>query len=871
MTYLRSFLHNITIKPLEFIFEWIFSIACQITLSPGFSIIILSLLMNILLLPMYKRADAIQEEEHQLEVKMRTGVEHIKKTFKGDEAFMMLQTYYRQHNYKPSYALRGSLPLLLEIPFFIAAYRFISGMTLLNGISFGPIKNLGVPDASFMIGAFPVNVLPILMTLINIISGLIFSKGYALKTKIQIFTMAGLFLVVLYQSPSALVLYWTMNNLFSLIKNIVTKIREKQTTSETAIKAETAKGKQKHAIFWISNILLTLLCGILIPSAVIHSSPEEFYRVHTGLGPIYYIFYTFSLCVGLFVVWFGIFFALADQKRKRLLSMVASVLCVVSLVNYMAFATKLGNISPFLRFDAPFMLTISETIINILVILALIFLVTFLYKKKEVLLQIIMISGIVAVISMSTMNIHTIHQVLQETALKFERIEEPKITLSKNSKNVIVLMLDRAVSENIPYIFQEKSQLKEQFSGFTYYPNTLSYSTHTNTASPALYGGYEYTPEELNKRDSEKLEDKHHEALKIMPTLFSENNYDVTIFDPPYAGYTWTPDLSVFDEIAHVKAYNTRGFYTNTWPELSLEIENTWRRNFFSYSLMKISPLAIQPLIYNKGNYIEWRFPLYYAAQAKDDSYELSTNIGYNIPFLDSYLVLDKMRHMTNIVEDGKNQFLMMANETTHEPTLLQKPNYTPQYLVDNSAYDSEDDAKRVIDGIPLPLETKDQRKHYHINITSMLQLASWFDYLRENEIYDNTRIILVSDHGYGMKQYEEHVLSTGVDTAAFNCLLMVKDFDAKEFRVDKQFMTNADVPELATRELLTIRQNPFTGQSITQNKKEGVQKVFFSDHWVTSINNGTTFIEDDWYEVDVRDEGANVLDPANWRYIGKE
>ncbi len=42
-------------------------------------------------------------------------------------------------------------------------------------------------------------------------------------------------------------------------------------------------------------------------------------------------------------------------------------------------------------------------------------------------------------------------------------------SLSKNGKNVVVLMLDRGINEYIPYIMNEKPELKEQFDGFTYY------------------------------------------------------------------------------------------------------------------------------------------------------------------------------------------------------------------------------------------------------------------------------------------------------------------------------------------------------------------------------------------------------------------
>ena len=87
---------------------------------------------------------------------------------------------------------------------------------------------------------------------------------------------------------------------------------------------------------------------------------------------------------------------------------------------------------------------------------------------------------------------------------------------------------------------------------------------------------------------------------------------------------------------------------------------------------------------------------------------------------------------------------------------------------------------------------------HYHANMASLIKLAEWFDFLRENDVYDNTRIILVSDHGYSLDQFEELVLNTGKNKTEniewYYPLLLVKDFGSKEFSVSEEFMTNADV-----------------------------------------------------------------------------
>ena len=223
-----SILEAIFIGPLKLIFEIIFEFANRFVNHPGVSIIFLSLVMNILVLPLYKRADAMQEAARDTEAKLSRGVQHIKKTFSGDERMMIMQTYYRQNNYKPTNALGGSVSLLLEVPFFMAAYQFLSHLEILNGVSLGPISDLSKPDNLIVIGSIAINLLPFLMTLVNVISSAIYLRGFPLKTKIQLYAMALFFLVFLYTSPSGLVFYWTLNNVFSLVKTIFYKIKNNQ-------------------------------------------------------------------------------------------------------------------------------------------------------------------------------------------------------------------------------------------------------------------------------------------------------------------------------------------------------------------------------------------------------------------------------------------------------------------------------------------------------------------------------------------------------------------------------------------------------------------------------------------------------------------
>ena len=66
-------------------------------------------------------------------------------------------------------------------------------------------------------------------------------------------------------------------------------------------------------------------------------------------------------------------------------------------------------------------------------------------------------------------------------------------------------------------------------------------------------------------------------------------------------------------------------------------------------------------------------------------------------------------------------------------------------------------------------------------------------------------------------------------DVLRFNCLLMVKDFDATGFQVDDTFMTNADTPTLASAGLIDNPVNPFTGNPIDSSRRaQGEQHLFY-------------------------------------------
>ena len=164
-------------------------------------------------------------------------------------------------------------------------------------------------------------------------------------------------------------------------------------------------------------------------------------------------------------------------------------------------------------------------------------------------------------------------------------------------------------------------------------------------------------------------------------------------------------------------------------------------------------------------------------------------------------------------------------------------------------------------------METVEQMGHYHVNMAAMLQLGKWFDYLREHDVYDNTRIIIVSDHCRALGHIEDLILEKNgqiIDLERYYPLLMVKDFDSQGFEISDEFMTNADVPTLAVEGLVDNPTNPFTGKVINnQEKYNHPQYVSMSFEFDVLSNNGYQFIGSPWLSIQ-----NDIWNKNNWEFF---
>ena len=895
---ISTVLYNIILSPITQLIEISYRLFNKMFGNTGIAILGVSLTVTLLCLPLYIVAEGWQETERNIQDRMKSGINRIKKAFKGDEQYMILNTYYKQNHYHPIMALRSSFGILIQIPFFLAAYHTLSSLPDLMGRSFFFIRDMGKPDAIFTLGSFNVNILPIAMTVINCISGAIYSKGHSIREKIQIYGMAAVFLVVLYDSPAGLVLYWTMNNIFSLVKNVFYKMKNPLKVlyyclvgtviilaayilfiyngganikkriiaaifllfwipvpfyvkglvklGEITFSSIFKDIKPRVYIFIVSALGLCVLNGLVLPSQLILSSVQEFSNIEDYASPSVFLHSSFWMSFGLFVFWPTCIFFLFKERIQTLLTFFFSVLFFSAIINSFAFSGNYGSMDVTLKFidgfSSPSMLFLILNLLFVaLILLAIVFLLKHNFKKAVANTALISASAFVV---LSVWNIRKINDEYKAFAASHNQEESinAKFSLSKTEQNIVIFMLDRFESAYLSRILSDQKDLSQKLDGFVFYPNCVSFNGHTLMGSPGVYGGFDYTPLEMNRRNTVTLKEKHNQALALLPKLLAQKGFVSTVSDLSWANYSYVADMEGFRKSTleknpelngRLNTFSLLGRYAGDFKKEKIKpgyekasLAHVLNRNLFWTSLFREVPAVLRPVVYYKGTWWE-------------NGVKESSN-----DFANWYSILYYLPQLVNT--DSKSPTLsILTNECTHSSEDISMYDIKPEY-----EYSLNNDA-------------------YKIDTVSLIQIGRFADFLRENGIYDNTRIVVVSDHGIGgdKSMYNGAPYFDGYSKDRLNPVLLVKDFYASSngtVQADEKFMTNADVPAIVLKGIVEAPKNPFTDTPINEDyKKSGViitkGDVFMPYHSKSEYE--FTIADEDW--IHIKD---NIFIDSNWQ-----
>ena len=963
-------LYMIFIYPLEFLMKTILEFSHSAIDNYGLSIIILSIIVNIALLPLYYMAEKWKIKDKAIQDSMKPEIDNIKKYYKGQERHFYIQTIYRRHGYHPLSSIKASVGFLIQIPFFFAAFHLLSNYQALNGVSFGILQDLGSPD--HIING--INVLPIVMTIVNLLSAYIYIELLNKSEKIQLFALAFIFLVVLYNEPAGLLLYWTMNNIFSLIKNVVEKkfkagslfagrtktkkpllnrgyfqaIYEKTSVPIWFFILILAIGLDRiystytdktHSLYLIEsiiiffylnsllvikyfsminkrNVLVGLICIplsviiiIFISKYILHIPISMLFADKSFLLPMIFLSLLFLhtsifidnkyhnvaffkgtgksknyiITISILIVTYFIFIFSAVQvisssplefngtsqifiilsvlfvfsslilkaltmqfkKAYKDLALFASLFFVLYfLTNLFLFPGDYG-LMDFFIFAGDVLAISKEMIFYDIATVIVLLLISFLIlryidiEKTIKALTIVMLSLFLSTLPSVWKIMQSDYQeIMISSSTSPEGGFEAKYKFSKEGKNVLIIFFDRFIGGYVKEVIKDVPELESDLSGFKWYSNTISSGSTTVKGLPPIYAGLKITEQYKDQ------EDRWEKYTDFMLSKFSKKGYHAFISDPGFLNPRQMKKISDgrydFDYLIHKTEY-MKYFYGDDIKKLKEERLKP-RDLVFSYiipfSIFKIAPPISRNRIYRQGKWLDYN----------------GANNGWISSYLFNLSFLKSLPLISTVDSEIKGSYNFVTSMLTHD-VYAARDNGKVQQFIKSSDSKNEDweDLMKTGDfneGYLKRFKDNYSIVHFFADKEALIRANEWFKWMKKNGVYNNTKIIIVSDHGRGGVFNPMLISQTnkkGLWYNAYMPLLMVKDFnesgDLKEYHT---FMTLADVPSLA---LSAINDNDSV---LKYDKEKGLDLYLYGKKRTLTVK-------------------KNIFNPKNWIYTNEK
>ena len=785
-------LFNIFISPVLWLMQNLLINIFNVVNDYGFSLIILSIFINILILPLSYLAESLKDRHKKKISSFQFEIDLIKKNYSGQEKHYYLQALYKINNYHPFSSLTASSGLLLQIPFFLAAYYFIGNYEEFKGVRFGPIIDLGQPDGLL----FGQNLLPIFMTVIGFLSAHIYTKNMTYKDKYPIWILSIVFLLFLYLESSALLLYWTINNFFALMKNW---LEEKFSLDKykrylvnllvlpfkiiTQIKVI----KFIYKDIYVQSVILFFGTIFIYQAIPIAASDPSMYSVEYIDVVLYLaIFFISSIFISLVIYNF------LSNKIRSFLKIIISFIALSGL--FFAFLFPFKDLGLIVSLSIPEFLIFDSMTIKILKLffIFILFICWFLIFKKIInfILPVIFISNIflisqtvIAGINPKEMNPTPLNLLYQpahadndirkqlpdsefqgntksKTSIPVEMTTEDAINLYSFSRdsNTIVILLDSFQGNMFTDIIENNPDIIEKFNGFTYYPNTLSAGGGTWESIGAILGGEEYQmhlAQNLEIYEHLNISHKGKEYLAIQDAylkhvrLANKYNHNYAVSGSVYG------TCNLFDDYENVLC-SSQVISDNEYLEKNKNFLEKNRNSSFNTAKF--------------FSQLSWTLSLPHVTKSKVSFY--FRNSGIFTEFIKENYYYSQIKNLIEFSNNKSQQktFKFFYNSLTHSDWLI------------------DDNCEIVYEFFT------GYQGAYNADYCATRLLISFFDKLKQLNIYDETKIIITSDHGH-------HKLSENIQSKNFqtilpkaSALLLVKDFNTSgNLKTSMQFMSNMD------------------------------------------------------------------------------
>ncbi len=329
----------------------------------------------------------------------------------------------------------------------------------------------------------------------------------------------------------------------------------------------------------------------------------------------------------------------------------------------------------------------TESVILCIVVLTIVALLFLLLKKQLFGKACMYISACLSLMLLVT----AITEVLGSDAL------EPKLKLQISTKNEFVMsgkqnflifMLDAADSREFSYLLEQNPEYRDIFADFTYYENTVGAYSCTRYAVPYILSGKWY---ECDTSFEEYMEDLYDKSPLIEE--LENRNYRIGLYEPDL--HAQNNDVLRFDNIFEAE-FKVKSYFGMARQELKLV-----GYRYAPYWLKKYCVLK---------------------QAAFDEQLEAGEGSGEITASMENRVFLDHLNAGGITVDDTENSFKFIHLEGAHSPYV----------------YDAE---VNIID---------ESQGTYAQNMEASVTLAErYLSALKKSGTYDNTAIIVMSDHGF--------------------------------------------------------------------------------------------------------------------------
>ncbi len=217
------------LRQLSFGLQWLLDRWQDLVGHAWLAILLLSLSVKLLMTPLIVVAERWQADVNRIRSRLEPELAAIRRECRGEEAHNRTLAVYRKHGVSHFYTFKSLAGVLIQIPVFIAAFDMLGENFRLAGQGFLWIEDLALPDQAAglpfalpFFGAY-LNLLPLVMTALTVLAARLqedasLAPELRAGQRLRLYAMAIAFLLLLYTFPAAMVLYWTANNFWHLLR-----------------------------------------------------------------------------------------------------------------------------------------------------------------------------------------------------------------------------------------------------------------------------------------------------------------------------------------------------------------------------------------------------------------------------------------------------------------------------------------------------------------------------------------------------------------------------------------------------------------------------------------------------------------------------